>query len=209
MASFIKVALDEAVKELTTVNKARKKAARRAVQMEAYRLFRLMQKEVMKGAPGGKQFAPLKQISKSFTRTPNRPLYELRHAIRYDSGRYEDDDGTQMYAIAIGAVATRRENMSLSWARIMEKQQAGFTMSVPIYPPLRTWLQVIGSQIRAGKSKFPKKAAKFYFLRAETTEFTVPPRDIVDSFWAAHQSEALPNIVSNYERKLKNPNERI
>jgi hypothetical protein len=51
------------------------------------------------------------------------------------------------------------------------------------------------------KRKAPE--AKYFFLRKTTTTFKTPKREIIEPFLNAHKGMIGPNVVANFERKLR------
>ena len=194
--SLITCALDAALKDLKEADALRVKAGRNAVSVEGFRLMRLLQKEIKAGAPGGRKLSPLTEIARvigsSGAEHKNNPLYTAFHGIRYGASK-----GTGDYTFSLGAVEGKS---SSTWVKIIRKQQEGFEF--PVDDSMRGFLRRIGSELKGSKGR-AKGKAKFFFLLPGTTQFKIPPRDIVDAFWSAHQAGVMARIQSNYERKLR------
>jgi hypothetical protein len=187
--SFITCHLNEFFKEFDNDNKARIKAGQTAVKVEGFRLRMLLKKELAAGTPGGKPFAPSREISKAL-RVKNKtkpPLYNLSKVVRYNVANKEP------YKVEIGFVG----DISASYKSIAARNIEGF--SHPVTDDVKYQLWLAGQGLRKRK----KQEAKYFFLRPSTTQFKNPIRDIIVPFWAAHQSEAMPNIQSNFERKMR------
>ena len=195
--SLIKCYVEQAIKELKEADAARVKAGKSAGSVEGYQLMRSLQSEIKAGAPGGKSFALLGNIAKksSAARHPNKPLLgAASNAIRYAVTEL----GNGSTQVSIGAIEGK---VSRSWINIMIRQQAGF--KEPVTKETKTYFSLIGYVLKDRKSRRAQGLAKFFFLKKETTELKIPARDIIDSFWRAHEREAVQNIKSNFEAKLK------
>ena len=188
--SFIQCHLNEFFKEFETDNKARIKAGQTAAKIEGFRLRGVLKKELQAASPGGRTFAPLTELAKASTgaKHKKKPLYNLSRIIRYNIAEREP------YKVEIGFVGNAGSYEPLK--KLAKIHQEGLTFPVG---NLRDVLKKVGIQLRKEK----KKEAKYFFLRSTTTQFKDPIRDIVDSFWAAHQGEVMPNIQSNFERKMR------
>jgi hypothetical protein len=211
MGSEVRSNIPEFLRALREANTARVKASRDAVRVEGFRLMRLLQGELRRGAPGGRSLAPLREISQLMERTP--PLSPLAKAIRYHVAE------TEPFHVEIGGVDSRAQRRAMpgfsgiqeerqwaakglsgSWVHILQVQQEGATM--PVTDDMRQFLKGVGAKM-AGRKGRPGQAAKYFFLKKSTTEFTLPARDIIDTFWGAHESEVMPNIRSNFDRKMR------
>jgi len=87
--------------------------------------------------------------------------------------------------------------ISQSWKRIANIQQEGG--QIPVTQAMRQAFAGIGAKRK--KKKTPDW--RLFFLRKDTASLGIPPRRIIDPFWAAHQSGALRNIMINFERKMR------
>ncbi len=198
---LIQCHMNEFMQEFKADNEGRIKAGQTAVKVEGFRLMRLLQSEIKAAAPGGQAFTPLteiaKQISGSAIKHKNKPLYTLYDAIRYNAANPE---GTALH-VEVGAVDTRRARLSASWKRIMTEQQEGVTKEVT--ESMRHRLRLLGAAQKEKRGKFAKGKAAYFFLKASTTQFKTPARDIINAFWAAYQGAVMPNIQNNFERKMR------
>jgi hypothetical protein len=204
--------LNEFFKDLDKANEARVAAGISAVKAEGYRLWKLMRAEIAAGAPGGSAFEPLREISQwSGRRTP---LKGLSRAVRYK----KTGSGLN-FRMEIGAVDSRAERrdtsgvdalggmgrewadkgLSNAWVTIFSRQQAGFQTSVPA--DLRAFYAGIGGALLKKKGAMAGWA-RFFFLRKETTQFTTPARDIVDTFWRSQQGSLQGNLSAYFAKKL-------
>jgi hypothetical protein len=183
------------IKDFRQADALRVKAGQDAVKVEGYRQMRVLQAEIKAGEPGKKKLKGLREISKRYSGdarlkpTHARPLANLYHAIRYKVTK----EGRLVFEF--GAVPGKTSN---TWVGIMKRRQE--EQNYPVTDEMRTYLAKIGAILR-GKKKLAEWPAKAFFLK--TTAFKNPARDIIDTFWAAHKSEVMPNIESNFERKLR------
>ncbi len=215
--STVRTNFAQFIREFQAADKARKESAEIAVRAEGYRLMIGLQSEIKAGAPGGRQFSELREITKAvrtkyynkgggkFGRIPaNKPLYSLFFGIKYGT-----ESTANSFRTTVGVVGSftsmkgLKGGVSKSWTRIFQKQQAG--TSEEVTPALRkmfrsiAWERLYGTKGKRRK-QWPLIA---FFIRPDTHSFKTPPRDIVDPFWNAHRHEVGPNIQRNFERKLR------
>ena len=177
-------------RDLKVEEKRAEKAMVTAVRVEAYRLSGEMKKEIRKGAPGGRRFAPLSYLARRISEKrlrPNRPLAALSRAVRY---HVRDKDPLD---IRVGFTGPRT---SVTWKRLAEKHQEGFRHGMP--PRTREMFARI-----AGRLGRRSKTRKYLFLREDKHVFTTPARPIIEPFWERHRSEAMLKIRDNFRRKMK------
>lgn len=172
-------------KSLKAESRRQKKALATAVKVEGYRLRKLLQREIRQGAPGGRQFADLSMIARKRARR-KKPLAPLAKAVRY---HIASQDPIEM------SIGWTGPGVSKSWKRIATKHQEGFDINVS--KSQRRYLARYGGSL--GRSKFKP----FFFIRSNTSKFSVPARPITEPFWDAHEGEARRNITRNYQRKLR------
>jgi hypothetical protein len=188
-------------RHIATEHQRHDKALNTAVKVRGYALMRMLKKEIRAGAPGGKRFAPLREISRA-NRGRGRNLGRgvaggLRHRDRaldylaYGIGYQVAEKNP--FTMAIGFVGP---NASATWRRIAKMQQEGFTGEMAEI--FRHYYRVRGA--RMGRRS---AARKFFFLRKSTRRFTTPARPIVEPFIAAHRAAALRAIRADYIRKLR------
>jgi hypothetical protein len=216
-------------RDLDKANQDRVKAAITATKVEGFRHWKLFRAELEEGAPGGQSLAAMREVSQwekwigRRRRKKYKPLSGLSKAVRYKV------DGKGQLHMEIGAVDTRAQRrdaiqasglgesspfvewaargLSSSWVSIFNRQQSG--TSVPVTAGTRELLASIGGKMvgkrydSAGEFGAALGVARYFFLRKSTTQFQIPPRDIVDTYWRRHSAEAMPHIQSNYERKLR------
>ncbi len=195
---------EDAVQWLDRKEKAVKKAHETAVKVEGYRLKNLLQREIRKGAPGGRAFEPLSWIARRLTRqvtlmggvtqrqNPNRkPIARLAHGIRYNirTGPF--------FKMLVGFVqpTSGPHTVSKSWRRLADFHQKGFTRAISAaqrYFIIRRGGEL--GKVDGGETPF--------FLKRDTQKFTTPARKIVDPFWAAHARQAKENIRKNFRTKM-------
>lgn len=197
-------------RELRQFNEYRRKAGEIAVRAEAYRLRGVLKKELKKGAPGGRSFSALRIISRGARN--RKPLSKLSVAVRYWYAGKHGSNG-KVFSVGFGGgkvvgmdgSVKRNNQLSLSWEKIAQVQQKGFTVPIGSAPRnrdrgKRRLMYVLGVMYwKKGK----KRIAKYHFLKKETTAFTVPARPIIAPFWSAHQREAERNIASNFVKKMR------
>lgn len=197
--SLINCHMNEFLKEFEADNQNRIKAGQTAVKVEGFRLMRLLQSQVKTSSPGGKTFSPMTEIAKSISgsaiKHKNKPLYNLYKAIRYNAA-----GDNSHYKVEIGATDTRRERLSQSWKNIFTETQQGVVKQVT--DSMRKRLIALGETLKEKRGK-AKGRAKFFFLKPTTTQFKTPARDIIDTFLNANESNIMPNIRSNFERKIR------
>ena len=180
-------------KDLKVESKRQRKALTTAVKVEAFRLRGEMKKEIRKGAPGGKAFAPLTFLSRRWHEKghsrlrPNKPLSAMARGVHYHV-----KDGNPL-DVRVGFTGPRLSN---SWKRIAKKQQEGFTDGMGDFR--RRYF--IHTAHRLGKRAGGRK---YLFIRKSTKTFETPARSIVEPSWDAHKTEALVNIRKNFRRKMR------
>ena len=138
-------------------------------------------------------FEPLSYIARTFNSkawgrlAPNKPLAKMASAVVYH--KIKDDP----IEIALGFTGPK---VSKRWKYIAEVQQEGFTRPVASY--LRQAMVR-----RAGL--LPKKsiARKYLFIRKSTTQFTTPPRPIIEPFWRSKKEKTRREVIENFRRKLR------
>ena len=102
MKTGVATNIDSFLDGFRAANESRLKASRDAVKIEGFRLMRLLQGDLRKGAPGGTALAPLSEISQFWRR--HNPLSALVHAIRYGVSP------GSIYSVSIGAVESKVSN---------------------------------------------------------------------------------------------------
>ena len=166
-----------------------KKSLLTAMKREGFLLMKELRKEIRKGAPGGKTFKPLRQISMGPRKRP--PLRSLAKIVHYKTTRWQHPP-----EVEVGFVGMRGMPLSKSWARIVRRQQKGFTD--PIYKWKREQLA------RTAKDYGPRsKKRKFYFLRKTTRFFKTPARPIIDPFWRKWEPISAKRIPENWVKKMR------
>jgi len=190
--------------ELKKADVQRVKAGQTAVRVEGFQLMKKLKSEVRAGSVAGKSFSPLTEIAKRSVTggarakkpSPNRKaMSRTAVAIRYAVTKL--GGGMQM---SVGYVESggRSGKMSKSWTKIANKLQEGGTH--PVTEKLRARLMEIGASMQRGRNK---RAARCFFLRKSTQQFSTPARPVIAPFWRMHGPGALRRIESNYERKMK------
>ena len=176
-------------KALDAASAREKSALQTALKVEGFRLMRLMRREIRKGAPGGRPFAPLSVIARSRRglRGDPTPLRRLASVVRY---RVQQEP----FEFHFGFVDPGgRAALSRSWLRLARIHQEGFRHGMG---------EAARAQIIRQLKYAPESVRKYFALRKETRRFHTPARPIVAPFWQAHRSQALANIRANYRRKI-------
>ena len=181
--------------ELKSVDADRKKAANTAVKVEAYRLRWVLKGEIKAGAPGGKQFSPLRVVTRGARN--RRPLRRLHLGVFY----WVSTGKTNKFSVGFGGKGLKVRSSS-SWMKIAKRTQEGTSSSVDEQFSHSTPRQYLRRQGKKHLEAGRKRIAKYFFLRKSTTHIKTPARPIIDPFWQAHQQEAWKNIKSNFIRKL-------
>lgn len=188
---------------LTQSGKTCAKAMTTAVRVEGFRLKKQMQADIRKGAPGGRQLAPLSAIAKRMQRkvqgegaagirqSPNRkPLARLALAVRYAVA------SVSPFTMAVGFVDHGGVNkVSNTWRRIAKLQQGGFSRLI-------TKKQRGAIIERGGILGKIEGGSTPFFLRRNKKSFKTPARPIVEPFWNANRLAARRNIKQNFKLKL-------
>lgn len=201
--SLIMMNYAEFEKEWTHSTKAIDKAAESAVKTVAYKTMIDLRRDIRQGRAGGNTFAPLREISKhpamrqsfwsagggKYTKIPrNKPLWTLSKVTRYQVS----PNRTFLFAYEVGFVGP---SISRNWKEIAMRQQAG--ANYPVSAAVRKKLMQIGAELK--KKKDPKY--KYFFLKAK--QFSLPARDIIDSYLAANRGNILALIRQRFEMKLR------
>ena len=176
-------------KALDAANARESRALSQAMRIEGMRLMRLLREEIRKGAPGGRQFAPLSVIAavRRGRYGGAAPLRRLASVVRY---RVQESP----FQVHVGFVDPGgRAALTRSWLRIARVQQEGFWHGMD-----ETTRANIIRQLKYA----PGPARRYFALRQSTRRFHTPARPIIEPFWRAHQSQALTNIRANYRRKI-------
>jgi hypothetical protein len=179
-----------------------------ALKIEGFRLRRKLQQQLLSGAPGGKQFSPMRHISQlsrqyqaiygsrlwDKTSIPKPGMTDPALRALAIPIRYNTQQLAEKFKIQVGVLKDKRT--SASWRKIMHRQQTGFT--VPLTP-----------LVRKAFATWPKKFAQpghkgegIYFSESKT-HLVVPPRDIIGAFWLQQQTVAYSNIKANFEAKMR------
>lgn len=216
-------------------------ASKSAIKQESARLKKLLQKEIKEGSPGGRSMAHLGAMAMETKRSASdrNPLARLRHMMGYDLNKQGSTWfaklGLTPYKSKSGSVFPK--GAKISWARIMELQQAGVSIKVTDKMRRKFLSRAIGSQgkwqgggrsggttfvktktrkgtwSRAGRSGgrvFTQNVKKIspYFIR-KTGMLKIPGRPIIVPFWAAHKSEAMQNLQRNFKRIMGGQKRRV
>lgn len=196
-------------RDLKVEGKRQVKAMQTAVKVEGFRLRRVMKKEIRAGAPGGKRFARLSMMrrimlgawTKSRRLGVNRPLASLSKSVGYKVDYHP-------FQLAVGFVDSWAS--SVTWRRLARMHQDGFDTSVnalcfrglnkTIEQVLREEGAAVDHKLFGGRKS---RRRNVFFLRKPTQRLRTPARPIIEPFWAAHKSEAMPNIRKNFRLKLQ------
>ena len=199
-------------RELEQEDKARKKAAITAAKVEAFRLRKELKDEIRKGAPGGKKFAPLREIRKAARRPSDQtPLRRLAMGVQYLAWPSGNQVSIGYFGMGRSRVRQKGTWWKQTWPRLAYMHQEGFvvdpgelnmdrtidTMNV------RSRLRKRGFTLSKSRSPRLSAAARFHFLKKTTTMLRVPARPIIEPFWDAHKHETSRNIEKNFNRKMQ------
>ena len=184
-------------RDLKVESRRQKRALTTAVKVEGFRLRKELKKEIKRGAPGGRKFAPLTWIARAWHQgrgnwRANKPLASLVRGIFVHFN-------PKPMSVAVGWVGPRS---STTMKHLAKEHQKGFT------GPLGSGKYSGGFKrgffaAKAARMSGRSKGRKFLFIRKTTTRFSTPARPIMDPFWAAHEKEAWPNIRRNFKRKMR------
>jgi hypothetical protein len=199
-----------------------RRALNAAIRGEGYRLMRLMQQQVRRGAPGGRRFAPLSFIARimRFGRARrhagqlgrNEPLKALAQAIKY---LVPKKDPVEFHFGFVGPVnrsemramnAHASQLISKSWQYIAAQQQAGFTTPFDrvIRRGVSTRAAVFARQgaAQTGKRGVRYSRGRFFFLRKTTQALHTPARPIIAPFWQSEASGVIEHVRENFRKKM-------
>lgn len=207
MISMVVKNLQQFKRALEKEEKRTAKASVTATRVEAFRLFKELAREIKAGAPGGRRFEPLREITKG-PKTRRKPFTGLASTSRAGGAgamgitrgivpvRYGFAKTGKHTVVSIGFTEKGKGTLSASWKRIMKQAQKGVRKLIS--EDMRKGMIQAGAKLTART-----KRRKFYFLKKSTTHFKTPARLIIDPFWSRHQREAFRNINRNFERKMK------
>ena len=200
-ARFVFRNLAEIKRDLEKWDSKRRPVAETAIRVELYRLRGLMKADLRKGQIAGKEFAPLRVVSRG-SRFNKKPLSGLSLAVRYNVQK--EGDKTHM------SIGFEGPQSSKAWRRIAHKVQEGYEIDPNIHmfgSTLRKmWTRVGGDYKKTEDARHAggeERFSKFYFLRKTTQKLKLPARPIVEPFWKHHETTAEKNILSNFERKMR------
>lgn len=172
-----------------------RKASINAAKVEGYRLAKLMKQEMKAGAPGGSGFSPLSVIRSGKISGGRKPLSSMAMAPRYATINQAEQTKTMVGFLSI--------KLSRKWVQLADKLQDGAQVSADAASPIGSTYRKLFVRIGASIKKRNPDVARYYFLKKSTTTLVTPGRMIIVPFWRAHQSEAVRNIISNFERKIR------
>jgi len=201
--------------------KEQERAANTAIRIEGYRKKNLLQKELRKGAPGGRRFAPLSFIAQRFWAPPARkvPLYSPatnRHGAKgtIDKAVRYHVRSERPFTVALGfvgptsrSIAKRARSQGLErginprhlssgrWRKLVEMHQKGFVS--PVSKAQRLGFAHVGGalgKIEGGNTPF--------FLKKSTTSMRTPARPIIGPFRQRYRTEIVRNIAKHYSAKM-------
>ena len=184
-------------RDLKVESKRQKRALTTAIKVEGFRLRKELVKEIKRGAPGGRKFAPLTWVARAWHQgsgnwRANKPLASLTRGIFVHFNK-------QLMSAEVGWVGPRS---SVTMKRLAKEHQEGFT------GPLGSGKYSGGFKrgffaSKAARMSNRSKGRKFLFIRKSTKLFRTPARPIMDPFWDMHKKEAWPNIRRNFRRKMR------
>ena len=151
------------------------------------RVLARMEKGQLKNT-GHIQLIGIRRLKKNMDMaSKGKPLFNLYKAVRYSSSTASDSN-----TMSIGATGA----VPQGWIDIFRKQQTGGV--IDLHPATRRKFIQFGAMAK----RYGDGIAQYFFLRKATQELNLPARDIIDSFWKAHQAEVGPNIQKNFENRL-------
>jgi hypothetical protein len=202
--SLIRSNFAEFYQEMAHSTQAIDKAAKNAASTVAFDMKKQLEKDIKAGNIAGKKVRPLREISKhklvktrfyakgggEYGTIPySKPLWLLHKVVRYNVREQRDT----LFHYEIGFVSPAKAPISRNWIEIARKQQAGERFAVSA--AMRKKLAQIGSSM--SKRNWRRN---LFFIKA--TDFTLPARDIIDSFMATHQQKAVALMRQRFEQIL-------
>lgn len=175
--------------------KRARSASSAAAKVEGYRLMKAMKDEIKAGSPGGNTFSSLSFIRSGKLSGGRMALSRLAITPRYAT----IDQGEQSKTM-VGFLTVK---LSRKWVQIADKHQDGFAVDADSFQWGGTTLRKRFARIGAALKKKNPALARYYFLKKSTTKLRTPARMVIVPFWRKHQSEAITNIVTNFERKMR------
>ena len=113
----------------------------------------------------------------------------IQQCIGYEKGK----------SIDVGFLNYGKKPLASMGMWIAEQSQEGAKIKTGEYGSMmRRFFARLGGRL-SKRSKF----RRFFFIRRNTKFFDVPPREVIDPFWARYSAQALKNITANFERKLR------
>lgn len=180
---------------LETDAKRARSASSAAAKVEGYRLMKEMKAEIRAGDPGGKAFSPLSVIRSGKLSGGRKALARLAIAPRYATIAQGEQSKTMVGFLSV--------KLSRKWVQIADKHQDGFSESADSFQWGGTTLRKRFARIGAALKKKNPALARYYFLKKSTTTLRTPARLVIVPFWNKHQTQAVTNIVTNFERKMR------
>lgn len=202
--SLIRMNYAEFMKDFQYSTQAIDKAAKNAASTVAYDMKKQLENDLKAGNVAGQKITPMREISKSpalkqrffnkgggqFGRIPStKPLWMLHKVTRYNVLEERDT----LFHYEVGFVSTPKAPISRNWIEIARRQQAGATY--PVSAALKKKLAEVGATM--GRKNWKRK---LFFIKAQ--DFVDPPRDIIDSFYAAHGQAAIGLIRTRFEQMI-------
>jgi len=102
----------------------------------------------------------------------------------------------------LGRGVSRGGISSRKWRWLAAEHQAGFTKQIT--PAQRRWIINRGADlVRRMDPDDMQYINTPFFLKRTTTNFTTPPRPIIDPFWRVHERQAWAEVQHYFSEKLK------
>lgn len=200
-------------------NQMRIKAGERAARAEGARLMQLMRAEIRAGAPGGKLFQELTEISLRWrgmgVRRKRKPMSRLAIPVRYwadtaPGGGFMVSVGYQAKPVVSSkGYVNVRNQLSRSWVYLATKLQGGHAFGAGelqassdvhyFAANARTRLFREGVAISA---RGRISAARWFFLKKSTKMLKIPERPIIEPFWHSRITESAVRVQQNFGRLL-------
>ncbi|MHB8109761.1 MAG: hypothetical protein ACYDHW_06985 [Syntrophorhabdaceae bacterium] len=202
--SLIRSNFAEFYRDLQHSTQAIDKAAKSAASTVAFDMKKQLEKDIKAGNIAGQKMKPLREISKNkavksrffakgggeYGTIPySKPLWLLHKVVRYNVREQRDT----LFHYEIGFVSPAKAPISRNWIDIARRQQTGERFAVSA--AMRKKLAQIGSSM--SKRNWRRN---LFFIK--TQDFTLPSRDIIDSFMMTHQQKAIALMRQRFEQIL-------
>jgi hypothetical protein len=204
--------LNKLKRDLPAARKRFRKAHDTAIRIVAYRRLRDMAREIRKGAPGGRAYAPLSTISRFNSR--NKSLISSRKPLtglvttRRQGGFLKGLPPIRYNAIAGGDGMVQQAEVGMTnrgvhpsgswWIRAGNIWSSGGL--VPVDEKDKRILRAMGADYKRLKPN--SKIAKRFFLRKETKFVRHQRREIIGPFWRKWRQPTIVELNRVFKAKL-------